>query len=88
MLNRANNRSRANKRAGCFSRLMEHGRQGEAITRSENHWRGSRVREPATIRPIGRHGWPNGFFRAILYRSPEFALKRGTPGSDEALEKS
>jgi len=94
MLNRVNNRSRANtncsranKRAGCLSCLMKDGRQGEAITRSENHWRGSRVREPATTRPIGRHGWPNGFFRAMFHRLSEFTMEGGTPGWKKSWEK-
>lgn len=60
--------------ADLFFRLHKVERIGMGIRKMREAMISAGLREPTFE--------PNGFFRVIFHRSPEFAMKKGTPGTD------
>lgn len=65
--------------ADLFSRLHKVERIGMGIRKMRETMVAARLREPIFE--------PDGFFRAIFHRSPEFAMKAGPPGSEKMSEQ-
>ncbi|TET32858.1 MAG: winged helix-turn-helix transcriptional regulator [Planctomycetota bacterium] len=63
--------------ADLFSRLNKVERLGSGIRKMRKAMADAGLAEPEFD--------PNGFFTAILHRSPEFALKEGVPGSEKRV---
>jgi len=64
--------------ADLFSRLHMVERTGMGIRKMKEAMVAAGLREP-TFKP-------DGFFRAVLHRSPQYALKKGAPGSEKRSE--
>jgi ATP-dependent DNA helicase RecG len=69
--------------ADLFSRLHMVERTGMGIRKMKKAMVAAGLREP-TFKTTE----PEGFFRVIFHRSPEFALKEGAPGSEKVSEKT
>lgn len=65
--------------ADLFFRLHKVERVGMGIQKMKEAMVAAGLREPTFD--------PDGFFRAIFHRSPEFALKEGPPGSEKMSEE-
>ncbi|MBI2266057.1 MAG: winged helix-turn-helix transcriptional regulator [Armatimonadetes bacterium] len=66
--------------ADLFFRLHKVERLGMGIQKMKDAMVAAGLRQPTFA--------PDGFFRAIFHRSPEFAMKEGSPGSGKASEKT
>ena len=64
--------------ADLFFRLHKVERVGMGIQKMKEAMVAAGLREPTFE--------PDGFFRAIFHRSPEFAMKEGPPGSEKMSE--